>query len=46
MDDGAMLFDGRRDGAITDATPRSLAGQQAVVEDVDVLLRTYERVNA
>jgi hypothetical protein len=46
IDGGAMLFDGRRGGAMTDATPRWLAEQHAVVEDVDALLRAYEYVNA
>lgn len=43
---GATLHDGRAGRPITDATARWLSEQQAVVADVDRLLKLYESVNA
>jgi hypothetical protein len=46
IEKGATLHDGRAGRPISDATPRWLSEQKAVVADVDSLLELYESVNA
>jgi len=46
IEKGASLHDGRNGVPTSDATARWLSEQQQVVTDVDLLLQSYESINA
>lgn len=45
MENGALLFDGRKDEPMRDATDRWRSEQKEVIVEVDRLLGLYESIN-